>query len=135
MAGPAPKDPSQRRRRNRPARGEVLEATATSWQHGPVPGPPDGLLPASLDAWSIWFASWPASFWTAGDVPALRLLVRLYDQVERGEFQRAAEVRVLMDTYGITAKGQRARRWGPPRFSEPVHDPSEVRGLCCIGRP
>ena len=35
-------------------------------------------------------------------------------QVERGEFQRAAELRLSMDTYGITPKGQQDRRWARP---------------------
>jgi hypothetical protein len=38
----------------------------------------------------------------------------VYDQVERGEFQRAGELRLQMDTYGITPKGQQDRRWARP---------------------
>lgn len=70
-------------------------------------------MPASLEAWSTWFGSWFASFWTPADLPGLRQLIRLYDQVERGEFQRASELRLQMDTYGITPKGQQDRRWKP----------------------
>jgi hypothetical protein len=46
----------------------------------------------------------------------------LYDQVERGEFQRANELRLQMDTYGITPKGQQDRRWKPPKVDEGVGD-------------
>ena len=58
--------------------------------------------------------SWVASHWTPTDLPGLRQLVRLYDQVERGEFQRATELRLAMDTYGISPKGQQDRRWSQP---------------------
>lgn len=95
-----------------PIRGEIQEALADCWV-GDVPAPPDGLMPASLDAWSAWFAAWFAAFWKPSDLPALRQMVRLYDQVERGEFQRATELRLMMDTYGVTPKGQQDRRWKP----------------------
>ncbi len=87
---------------------------------------PDGLMPASEQAWSIWFGAWFAAFWTPSDLPGLRQLVRLFDQVERGEFQRAGELRLQMDTYGITPKGQQDRRWKPPVAE--VEKPARVRG-------
>ena len=119
MSGPPPK--ADRVRRVEPERGEIKVATATGWQHGALPDAPDGLMPASLEAWSVWMAAWFAAFWTPDDVPGLRQVVRLYDQVERGEFQRAAELRLSMDTYGITPKGQQDRRWRPPvKDAQPV---------------
>ena len=60
-------------------------------------------------------ASWFAAHWTPSDLPGLRQVIRLYDQVERGEFQRSSELRLQMDTYGITPKGQQDRRWLPPK--------------------
>lgn len=62
--------------------------------------------------------SWFAAHWTPSDLPGLRQLIRIYDQVERGEFQRANELRLQMDTYGITPKGQQDRRWAPPKSQE-----------------
>jgi len=94
-------------------RGDVQQADAASWK-GDVPAMPDGLMPASVDAWNTWFGSWFAAFWTAADLPGIRQMIRLYDQVERGEFQRAGELRLTMDTYGVTPKGQQDRRWKPP---------------------
>jgi hypothetical protein len=118
MSGPAPKPADQRRRRNKPVRGEWQPTPGLGWQAGPIPPPPDGLMPASLVAWDTWMSSWIASHWTPTDLPGLRTLIRLYDQVERGEYVRATELRVGMDTYGITPKGQQDRRWSPPKAEE-----------------
>jgi hypothetical protein len=77
-------------------------------------------MKASSDAWKVWMGAWFASHWTPDDIPGLRQLIRLYDQVERGEFQRHGELRIAMDTYGITPKGQQDRRWQPPVAKEPA---------------
>lgn len=116
MTGPAPKE--SRRRRNAPARGEYQPPTGVGWQHGPVPAPPERLLKASRDAWATWMGAWFASHWTPDDLPGLRTVIRLYDQVERGEFVRVSELRLHMDGYGITPKGQQDRRWSPPKPEE-----------------
>jgi hypothetical protein len=113
--GPAPKAKATRRNKTAPVRGEIVSASSAGWQHGPVPAAPDGLMPASVVAWSTWLGAWFAAFWTPDDLPALRQIVRLYDQVERGEYQRASELRLQMDTYGITPKGQQDRRWSKPK--------------------
>lgn len=113
MAAANPPNPD-RVRRAEPERGEIKAAETVGWQHGAPPPAPDGLMPASVEAWTTWMAAWFAFFWTPSDLPGLRQLVRLYDQVERGEFQRAAELRLQMDTYGVTPKGQQDRRWRPP---------------------
>jgi hypothetical protein len=113
-ASNAPKRPGERRRQNTPERGEWQPTEDVGWQHGDTPAAPEGLMPASDEAWRIWMGAWFAAHWTPDDLPGLRTLVRLYDQVERGEFQRANEVRLQMDTYGITPKGQQDRRWAPP---------------------
>jgi hypothetical protein len=119
MPGPAPKFPSQRRRRNEPARGEWKRAPGIGWQHGPRPKPPSGLMPASRSAWAKWFSAWFAAHWGPGDVPQLCILARLFDAIERGELQRAGELRLWMDNFGITPAGYQARRWQPPE--EPIH--------------
>jgi hypothetical protein len=64
--------------------------------------------------WSTWMRSWFAAHWMPGDLPALRHLARLYDRVDRGDSRLAGELRLWMDTYGITPKGQQDRRWAPP---------------------
>lgn len=121
--------PPKANRRNAsdvPLRGEWKFADG-GWQHGDVPAPPDGLLEASRTAWDVWLRAWFAAHWTPDDLPGLRQLIRLYDQVERGEFQRASELRLQMDTYGITPKGQQDRRWTRPVVEEAAKSQSQSR--------
>jgi hypothetical protein len=85
-----------------------------------LPAPPEGILESSLGTWETWFKAWWAAHWTPDDLPGLRLLIRLYDRVSRGDVRRLGELRQLMDSYGITPKGQQDRRWlrpEPPRES------------------
>lgn len=112
--GRVPKAQAIRRNTTAPTRGEWNAAETVGWQHGDPPEAPEGLMKASLEAWATWMGSWVAAHWTPTDVPGLRQLIRIYDQVERGEFQRANEMRLQMDTYGLTPKGQQDRRWAPP---------------------
>jgi hypothetical protein len=79
-----------------------------------VPAPPTGLLKVSRETWAIWMGSWVAAHWELLDLPGLFLLIKLYDQVQRGAYQRSAELRIQMDTYGLTPKGQQDRRWKAP---------------------
>lgn len=112
-------------RRNKsdvPIRGEYKARPGAGWQHGDEPPCPAGMLKASKEAWEIWMRSWFAAHWTPDDLPGLRQVIRLYDQVERGEFQRSSELRLQMDTYGITPKGQQDRRWQPPKATEPEQE-------------
>lgn len=119
MAGKG-RPPSEERRNasDVPIRGEWTAAPGSGWQHGDIPETPEGLLPASTVAWDVWMKSWFAAFWTPEDLPGLRQVIRLYDQVERNEFQRSSELRLQMDTYGITPKGQQDRRWKKPADKE-----------------
>lgn len=114
MTGPAPK--VQRARRNVPERGEWQPTLGIGWQHSEKHPPcPSGLTADSRSAWKVWMGSWFAAHWTPDDLPGLRQVIRLYDQVERGEFQRSTELRLNMDGYGITPKGQQDRRWARPK--------------------
>ena len=118
MAGRGPAPKRIRRRANKPVRGEWTSVPGASWQYGPMPPPPDGLKDISLWAWATWFGSWFSAHWTPDDLPGLRIVIRLYDEVERGEFTRATELRQMLDNYGITPKGQQDRHWQRPSLDE-----------------
>lgn len=108
------KDPSQRHNPREKLIHEWQRTEGSGWQHGEVPKPPAGLLKASRETWNIWMQAWFAAHWRPEDLPGLQHVIRLYDQVQRGEYQRSSELRLSMDTYGITPKGQQDRRWKPP---------------------
>lgn len=119
MPGPAPK--TNRRRRNKPELGDWVASDGTGWQHGEIPTPPDGLKDPSIEAWQTWFRSWFAAHWTLDDVPGLRLVIRMYDDVERGSQTKAADrasLHAWMRSYGITPDGQQKLRWQRPAPEE-----------------
>jgi len=113
MSGRGPAPDAQRIRRGAPARGEWRPASGEGWQH-PVPDAPAGISPAAAGVWTSWFASWWAANWSPDDLPTLRLVIRLWDRVNRGDIKRAAELRQWLDGYGITPKGRQDRRWTQP---------------------
>ena len=123
--GPAPKAHTQRPRdEKRRARGSFHRSESIGWQHGDIPEPPPGMQPDTLDAWREWFSGWVAAHWIPGDVPQLRHMARLYDAVVLGKLTRAPELRMWMDGYGLTPKGQPARQrplgYGPRIWSVPA---------------
>jgi hypothetical protein len=132
--GPVPKTGRQNKYDVR-LRGDPHAVDGVGWQHGDQPPPPPKLLKVSQETWGIWLSSWFAAHWTPADVPGLRQVIRLWDQVERGEFTRASELRLAMDTYGITPKGQQDRRWLPPKDDAvPAQKPqSSYRNLRVVG--
>ncbi len=120
MAGRGPAPKLNRYRRADPARGEWQPSAESGWQHGDLPPAPAGLRASSSAVWEAWFHAWWATHWTPDDLPGLRLVIYLYDRVSRGDVRRLGELRQLMDSYGITPKGQQDRRWlrpEPPRQS------------------
>jgi hypothetical protein len=123
-AGPPPKQ--NRRRRNLPARGDWQPSTAVGWQHGPIPDPPEGLKEPALKAWKSWFSAWYAAHWLPEDVPNLRLIAMMYDAVDRGISNRAADRTALhtwMRSYGMTPDGQSSLRWLQPKEGEEAPAP------------
>jgi hypothetical protein len=133
--GPAPKPADQRRTRHAPQRGEWQATPGIGWQHGDVPKPPTGMARQSRITWMTWMHAWFAAHWTSDDVPVLRQIIRIFDAVERGVASSSdrTELRQLMDSYGITPKGQQDRRWTPPWMlpkaeeSSPSPEPSRGR--------
>ena len=126
MAGRGPAPDPVRVRLDKPVRGDWKAADAIGWRYGKVPPCPADVEPATRRAWKTWFGSWFAAFWTPEDLPGLRLLALIHDAVERGGFTRAPELRLWMDTYGITPKGQQDRRWrrpDEPRTARPASLP------------
>lgn len=131
MAGRGPAPKQERRRRNEPERGDWQPTEGSGWQHGEIPEPPDGLMEASRVAWETWFKAWFAVHWDPEDIPAVRQAIRIYDQYERdpSNAAMATQMRLMMDTCGITKKGQQDRHWKPPVEDAPAgREEPEVSG-------
>jgi len=111
--GPAPKDASQRRRRNEPARGEWVDLPPLD---GPVlpplPDREDGWASRTRGAWDAWRADPATGMFGPAEVQAAMDLAHLYDaNVRRGDERFASETRLRADGLGLTAKGKRDLRW------------------------
>jgi hypothetical protein len=91
-----------------------VEAVSRRGLAARAPGATGGHQPRRLGTWEGWFESWWAANWGPDDLPSLRLVIGLWDRVNRGDIKRAAELRQWMDSYGITPKGQQDRRWARP---------------------
>jgi hypothetical protein len=134
MAGRGPAPKPERRRRNKPTRGEIQPTPVLGWQHGPIPPPPNGVHAETIAAWQAWMTGWWASHWLPNDLPALEHIARLFElcrsyaedpyvekSTRKGDTiyvlkpNPSAEWRQLADSYGITPKGQQDRRWAPPK--------------------
>ncbi len=111
--GPAPKDPSARRRRTAPLRGEWTDLPEKSGVKRPAlprfRG--KGGWPAECKmAWDAWWSDPAASQWTPADrVSVYRLLDLLWQSSVKLSVN--AEVRLRMDGLGLSPKGKRDLRW------------------------
>ncbi len=129
-----PKDPSQRRTRHVPRRGDWQNAPGERWRFGPIPKAPEGLGVRTRAAWRRWFTSWPAAFWTPDDLPQLEIMALLHDAVARGVLVRAGELRLWLNSYGLTISGQVDRRWLAPSDAPVIaeREPSPYRHLHAV---
>ena len=115
--GPAPKDPDERRTAHAPTRGEWQATPGVGWQHGEIPPcPARGVVAGGV--WTTWMQSWFAAYWMPEDLPNLRLIIKLWARADSGKAtgSERSELRQLMDSYGITRKGQQDRRWSAPEI-------------------
>lgn len=118
--GPAPKDASERRRTNKPARGDWEELSA-----GPLKGkarvlgvlPKRGRMekpwhPRTRKAWDAWRSDPATTKWTAADFDSALTVAEEYDTwAYEGGVSRLAEIRKWLDGLGLTSKGKRDNRW------------------------
>jgi hypothetical protein len=137
VPGPVPKDPTARRRRNEPARGEWVDLE-------PLDGPVLPVLPKLprnakwpervVAAWSAWQEDPATGQYGPAEISAAVELAFVMRDYVRGD-EKAAEVRLRMDALGLSSKGKRDLRWRAP--SEKVAAPrkpqlAEVRRLRAV---
>lgn len=113
--GPAPK-PNRQNKYDVPTRGDWRASPGVGWQHGDIPTCPVRSK-AAQETWQTWMRSWVAAHWSPADLPNLRLVIKLWAAVDSGAVtgSERSELRQLMDSYGLTPKGQQDRRWQPPK--------------------
>lgn len=104
--GPAPKDPSQRRRRNTPAPVEVV--TPDGEQHGPPLPDTHDWPKATLDWWETWRTCALASKFTDTDWSFLLDTAVLHADFWLGNRSVASELRLRAAKFGATPE-DRAR--------------------------
>lgn len=118
--GPAPKPQDQRRRTNKPARGEWVDLPAVD-----PAAPVLGDLPKrargtgrwharTVAAWESWRLDPATTQYGPAEIAAAIELAWLHtDSIVEGD-PKAAEIRLRMDGLGLTAKGKRDLRWRAP---------------------
>ena len=108
--GPPPKFAGARRRRNPPARGDWIEIPPLE---APVLPELDELFegewaPETLFAWEAWRQDPVTALWTPADVSFAIDTILLHNAMTPST---ANEIRLRMDTLGLTAKGRQHLRW------------------------
>lgn len=117
MSGPAPKQPSERRRRNAPPGGEWVELPATVEKPilPPLPRRTRAEGPWSArtrETWEAWRQDPATTQYTSGDVSFALQTIRLVELAQaKPTATLLAEIRLRMDALGLTPKGRRHLRW------------------------
>lgn len=108
--GPAPKDPSKRRNRSAPLRGEWVDLPELA---KPIlPELPEGeWSERTKNAWQMWREDPATGQLTKAGIAAAIDAIYLYEEFVQGETKLAAELRLRMDGLGLTPKGKRDLRW------------------------
>ncbi len=130
MAGRGPAPQAVRRRSNEPARGEWVDLP-------PLETPVLGRLPArsrdeepwskrARETWEAWRSDPVTARWSASDTSYAEDLLALYELMPSS----ASEVRLRMDSLGLTPKGKRDLRWrvGEPAGDVPTRAPRPATG-------
>jgi hypothetical protein len=112
--GPAPKDSPDRRRTNKPARGDWIEISAPKKPLLPTLAQIERgtWAPRTKATWEAWRKDPATTMWTSADVAfAIETIYLLEELVTEGPASLAGEIRLRQDTLGLTAKGKQDRRW------------------------
>lgn len=130
--GPAPKAEAQRRNFTKPKRGEWVDLPAENTAKPPVMprAPRGGWATGTRSAWRAWWCDPASLMWSPADRSALEQLATLHHDLERGKISLAGEVRLRMDSLGLTQKGKRDFRWRivEPAAEKPAAARSSRRG-------
>lgn len=121
--GPAPKDAAARRRRNQPERGDwqtlrPLERPAL--EPLPVLDGEDLWSARTAETWEAWREDPVTATWSPADRAYAMDTILIHQMVygPEGDMARANELRLRMDSLGLTPKGKRDLRYRLPAVDE-----------------
>lgn len=112
--GPAPKDPTERRRTNKPTRGDWTEIAAPKKPRLKTLAQIErgAWHPRTRATWEAWRKDPATTMWTsADDAFAIETIYLFEEYVTEGPASLAGEIRLRQDTLGLTPKGKQDRRW------------------------
>jgi hypothetical protein len=129
MAGRGPAPAETRRRRNPPARGDWVDLPQLERTVLPdLPALAEGEWSMQTRVtWAAWQRDPVTVMYTPADVAYALDTIRLYDVMTPSS---ASEVRLRMDSLGLTPKGKRDLRWrvlGTPEFAPDAPAPTPHR--------
>jgi hypothetical protein len=157
--GPPPKRPGTRQRRNKTVGGALLTTDGPS-----IPAPPlpdrDCVLcfgsgenekgkdcprceasgvepwhPLVLERWRAAWASPMAKEWIDSDKHGLFVLADLWDLYWKGDKDRASEIRLQEQRFGLSSLDRRRLQWEIDRVEQPKRPPAAPRGKRPAGDP
>jgi hypothetical protein len=115
MAAPVPKDPSERRNRTKPARGEWIDLPSAVLDEPVLPLKPPLKRPwtpfgtQAVKKWSEWRLDPVTTYWTRGDIGFALSTLELYDG--KDWTIHASEIRLREDRLALSPKGKRDLRF------------------------
>jgi hypothetical protein len=117
MAEPWPKDPSERRNRTKPARGEWIDLPDSILDKPVLPLVPPMKRPMvpwrreAIAKWQQWRLDPVTTYWTQGDISFALSTLELYDCPGSEWTVNAAEIRLREDRLALSPKGKRDLRF------------------------
>lgn len=117
MAAPFPKDPSERRNRTKPARGEWIDLPSAVLENPVLPEKLPYKRPwvpwgrVARAKWAEWRLDPVTTYWTKADISFALSTLELYDLPGYDWTRNAAEIRLREDRLALTPKGKRDQRF------------------------
>lgn len=123
-SGPAPKSGASRRNKTSPQRGDWVDLPAVAAPAPKLPARGKGRgvwSPRTKRAWRAWWSDPASTQWSEADRELVEHLADVFEEwVRDPASSKAAEVRQLRDSLGLTPKGRQDRRWRIPPPAEVV---------------
>jgi hypothetical protein len=142
--GPDPKPAEQRRRRNKPERGEWVELPAVDPKKPILPelpkrkpseeDPAGKWHPRTRAVWKAWREDPAATQYGPAEIASAIELAWIHDRSVRENERLVNEVRAREDRLGLSSKGKRDLRWRAPTETAAGEEPEDEAELAPVTR-